>query len=1000
MMEKRIAILGGGIAGCIAAVIAKNQGLSPIIIESRSYLGYEMTGRYQLFVKQLDSQKSILEKYFDVSGVSIASNRCFYQGELKMALGKRMRELEIPCFYLSHLIGVSGDTSINKIYFANPYGMYSVDCNYILDCSNTQMIRNILGLPTSINYNHSIQFAMELTNCRYKGTHIEVDLDDNDTQILKVNPSKHSPNSRIVTMDFNLTFNENSISARTKAEIKARTRSLQVLNKLAGVEGFKDFKLINISSEASSTRNNLKLNIDMNNVLENEVILNFEFTEADLLQLELFLKNRLDKLHPGDKSISERYLWMNGKKRNRSECIRFDGSGEWLGVKLDSISLITERLPIIDNDIVIAGMGVSGMSAAMGIGASEKSLLGIESQSTLGGTRTTAHVMGYYYGYQGGFTKDLEDSLQEFIANNIEFSYEKSSAYIILEYFHFLTLEQMNFPYLLNTVVCGAKLEDRRLVGAIIANDTGVYLINSRIFLDMTGNGDLAALSGATFEFGDPQDGNSQTFSRWGRTEVNVENYRENEFHGDYDAVDPSDYQDLLRALTISQCDNSAYYFSHPLAFREGRRIIGKEYITLEKALTFRELDQVVLIGETTLDNHGRMSADYALMGFGTLNKVYRAAVPIGCFIPKGIDGLLVGGKAISGDRDAVGMLRMNADVQNAGFMLGIYADLAQEGDLNTVDFEYFQNKLRQLNILTAERETPSIKSLQDAVVQISTDDPYSLFDVLLQEKALVLPLLRAAYEQETNKKRKYYIAKALAWFNDPLGIELLYQRFDELILNECIDSKSDIDDQMDVVRHGVANEKINDYWDLNQLIVLLERLKDQTRIAELCSLIKRTDAGGTPYKSKYVYYASRADMVCVPYYERLYILAHYFVHLPSKTAAPYLFELLDKENIGGGFYCHSLEQPPLYFSSYLELMIARAAYRCGEGRAREVISNYSSDLRKTLSSCAQNELEGATASPPFTLKEFKAHALSPDFLSTDEQLQIRRNCNNEISTV
>lgn len=87
--------------------------------------------------------------------------------------------------------------------------------------------------------------------------------------------------------------------------------------------------------------------------------------------------------------------------------------------------------------------------------------------------------------------------------------------------------------------------------------------------------------------------------------------------------------------------------------------------------------------------------------------------------------------------------------------------------------------------------------------------------------------------------------------------------------------------------------------------------------------------------------------MICVPYFERLYILAYYFIHLPSKKATPYLFDLLDKENIGGGLYCHNLDKPPLYFSSYLELMIARAAYRCGEGKAREVINNYSFVLEK-----------------------------------------------------
>ena len=70
--------------------------------------------------------------------------------------------------------------------------------------------------------------------------------------------------------------------------------------------------------------------------------------------------------------------------------------------------------------------------------------------------------------------------------------------------------------------------------------------------------------------------------------------------------------------------------------------------------------------------------------------------VPYRCLLPKGLDGILVTGLGTSAHRDAMPVIRMQADIQNQGYAAGVAAAMAAEGGrkLRDIDIKALQKHL------------------------------------------------------------------------------------------------------------------------------------------------------------------------------------------------------------------------------------------------------------------------------------------------------------------
>jgi len=107
------------------------------------------------------------------------------------------------------------------------------------------------------------------------------------------------------------------------------------------------------------------------------------------------------------------------------------------------------------------------------------------------------------------------------------------------------------------------------------------------------------------------------------------------------------------------------------LAAREARRIVGDYVLTADDLRTGREFDDAVSRAyESRMDtvfSHGRAAE--------------RTWVPYRCFLPKGIDGLLVAGRCMSETQEAMGGNRAMGTVMGHGQSAGVAAALCAAGN-------------------------------------------------------------------------------------------------------------------------------------------------------------------------------------------------------------------------------------------------------------------------------------------------------------------------------
>ena len=112
----------------------------------------------------------------------------------------------------------------------------------------------------------------------------------------------------------------------------------------------------------------------------------------------------------------------------------------------------------------------------------------------------------------------------------------------------------------------------------------------------------------------------------------------------------------LLKKHDPDFCDLELIGSSGVLGVRESRRIIGEYYLTDEDIFGGRHFDDdvtEVCFGVDTHPKNGRAQVCYKAQPFG---------IPFRCLIPRGVDGLLVAGRCISGSHLAMAAYRVTGD--------------------------------------------------------------------------------------------------------------------------------------------------------------------------------------------------------------------------------------------------------------------------------------------------------------------------------------------------
>jgi len=175
-------------------------------------------------------------------------------------------------------------------------------------------------------------------------------------------------------------------------------------------------------------------------------------------------------------------------------------------------------------DIIIAGAGSSGCTAAIAAARMGAKVLIIDKNAYLGGMNTVGMVcpiMAFHSGTNQivkGIPQEIIDRLatKGSTLGHIPDPLGVTSSITPIEpaalrlvYFEMMS-EQPGITMLLHSFIRGIEMKDGQLTGITVTNKSGTATYHAHKYIDATGDGDIAALSEVKYEEGRPTDNFSQ----------------------------------------------------------------------------------------------------------------------------------------------------------------------------------------------------------------------------------------------------------------------------------------------------------------------------------------------------------------------------------------------------------------------------------------------------------------------------------------------------------
>ncbi len=156
-------------------------------------------------------------------------------------------------------------------------------------------------------------------------------------------------------------------------------------------------------------------------------------------------------------------------------------------------------------DVIVAGGGPAGVAAAIASARNGAKTLLLEQKECLGGIWTSG-LMSWILDHSGkaGIMEELKLRLTErggYLTCNNVFTAPPEEIRFLLEEMCFEAGVVIRY----GTIVCGAFVEKRLIQGVITESKSGREAWSGKIFIDTTGDGDLAARAGCSFDYGNAQ---------------------------------------------------------------------------------------------------------------------------------------------------------------------------------------------------------------------------------------------------------------------------------------------------------------------------------------------------------------------------------------------------------------------------------------------------------------------------------------------------------------
>lgn len=385
-------------------------------------------------------------------------------------------------------------------------------------------------------------------------------------------------------------------------------------------------------------------------------------------------------------------------------------------------------LPVAyDADVVVCGGGPAGAAAALAAARKGKKTVLLESGSCLGGIWTSgALCLLLDHQNKKGIMAEILERLQALGALP-DFRKNSGNCYDV-ETMKFLLDEmcaEAGVTVQLFTQVADALVENGRLRAVITESKSGREAVKGRVFVDCTGDGDVAARAGCGFDFGRPGDGSFMPMSLMALlTGLNAEEMKP--FHHPDTllaemrrcGVEPSyrrpslwflsenlfglmtthahglrgiDVRELTRAQIQTRAELNRLVrklrqaggvwknlqlaaTAEKIGVREGRRIHGKYTITEQDLREGRTHADAVCRVTYCVDVHSPRPLEPGKPSISESWTVKPYDIPMRALIARDVENLLLAGRCISGDFIAHSSYRVTGNAVPMGEAAGNYA--------------------------------------------------------------------------------------------------------------------------------------------------------------------------------------------------------------------------------------------------------------------------------------------------------------------------------------
>lgn len=422
------------------------------------------------------------------------------------------------------------------------------------------------------------------------------------------------------------------------------------------------------------------------------------------------------------------------------------------------MNYITEpsrKIPVAsETEILVVGGGPAGFGAALHAARMGSRVMLIEQSGAIGGVATSG-IMSHWTGRQdGGCFEELREKARDCESEQV-INPEKLRI-LMLDMLH-----QAGVTVQLYTTFCDVIMEGDRVAGVITESKSGREAILCKMLVDSSGDGDAAARAGAPFEKG-RDDGGMQPMTIMFKV-AGVDMDRALFFWGMEDTVqlpegdlqtlgrellpnpaghillypssipgvvtvnmtnaidmDGTDVRDLNRGEYIcrNQIPEIIRFLNRYVPGYEGCYLIDSaDVIGVRETRRFEAYyqlndndisqarvfdDWVVTKSNFFFDLHNVEGAGLdAIAEYKTFNQPKPYTIPLRCFVPKKVQGLLLNGRNISGTHKAHSSYRVMPIVMNMGHAMGIVASMCvQQGKQPLeLDIHEIQEQLRRTNV-------------------------------------------------------------------------------------------------------------------------------------------------------------------------------------------------------------------------------------------------------------------------------------------------------------